>query len=77
VRPSGLTGSRAGDQPRLPRGLGARLDLEHEPTVLLAVADGAQLYLQVGKPDRFNLAAGSSRTAVPARPQADAHNLRL
>jgi hypothetical protein len=64
VRPSGVTGSRDGDQPRLPRGPGARLDLEHEPTVLLAVAEGAQLYLPAGKPDRFNLAAGLSRPKV-------------
>ena len=33
--------------------VGARLDLEHEPTVLLAVAEGAQLHLPPGRPDRL------------------------
>ena len=42
-RAPGLVSERDGDQARLPRGLGAGLGLEHEPAVVLAVAEGTQL----------------------------------
>src|SRR5580704_1583103 len=48
-RASGLISQRDGDQPCLQRGLGAWLGLEHEPAVVPAVAEGAQLDLLRGQ----------------------------
>src|ERR1700685_2578354 len=59
-RASSLIGQRDGDQPGLQRGLGARLGLEHEPAKILAVAEGAQLYLLRGQARQLNVPPGAT-----------------